>query len=161
MSEKTIYDACNDLITELNQYRTLSADEVLSAKIDHLVPIPFVTREEFEQYSDSITTNNIHNSIISSIDLRVLQYFLNKLITEKYPTLLNSFDETSLLTLGILIESWIAEYSTVDDDTSIGNEKDRDDNDFITDIYRDFEFREDDEGNEDYVQYQHEDDSDN
>ena len=41
-------------------------------------------------------------------------YYATQLILAKYPQLMNRFDETSMITLGLLIEQWVEEYLSGD-----------------------------------------------
>ncbi|KAL3233000.1 RNA polymerase I-specific transcription initiation factor RRN10 [Nakaseomyces bracarensis] len=115
--DRTVYDACNDLVLEHG--RPVSADEVLSDKLGNCVPVPFKTREELHQLSDVDRKQGvIHGDVVPRIDLRVLHYYATQLILAKYPQLMNTFDETCLITLGLLVEQWVEEFLKIDDDVS-------------------------------------------
>lgn len=108
--DRTVYEACSDLIVDYGTHK-VSADEVLTEKIDGLTPIPFKTREELEQASDKDRKDGLFTGqLIPSIDLRVLHYFATQLCLQRYPHLAESFDETSMLTLGLLVEQWVKDY---------------------------------------------------
>lgn len=116
--DRTVYEACSDLIVEYGT-RVVSADEVLAQKVSHLVPIPFKTREDLEADSGTDRADGLfEGELVPTIDLRVLHYFATQCIVQKYPHLVRSFDETSMITLGLLVEKWVKDYlvSQVDDD---------------------------------------------
>ncbi|AMD21902.1 HFR047Wp [Eremothecium sinecaudum] len=104
--DPNIYEACSDLIVKFKG--PVSADEVLAEKINHLVPIPLPSPEEIS----AITKGEVgaDYDLLPSIDLKVLHYFLTQLVVQKYPHLINCFDETSLIALGVLLEEWVQEY---------------------------------------------------
>ncbi|KAL6945421.1 hypothetical protein ACO0QE_002873 [Hanseniaspora vineae] len=141
----SVFKVCNDALFQDNQYTFKSFDEVLfdylndagvgvideldkeknkekgngkdkekgngedkdkeKEKTDssrRLIPLPVPVREgELEK---------------DSIDLTVLHYYLSKEILEKYPFLINKFDETSLLMIRMCIEQWIEEYLVKDEE---------------------------------------------
>ena len=139
----SVFKVCNDALFQDNQYTFKSFDEVLfdylndagvgvideldkeknkekgngkdkekgngkdkeQEKADpsrRLIPLPVPVREgELEK---------------DSIDLTVLHYYLSKEILEKYPFLINKFDETSLLMIRMCIEQWIEEYLVKDEE---------------------------------------------
>ncbi|CAR29454.1 hypothetical protein ZYGR_0AD01360 [Zygosaccharomyces rouxii] len=108
--DRTVYEACSDLIVDYGTHK-VSADEVLTQKVGGLVPIPFKTREELEIASDKDRKDGLFTGeLVPSIDLRVLHYFATQLCLQKYPHLTEAFDETSLLTLGLLVEQWVKDY---------------------------------------------------
>lgn len=110
LNKYTVYDACNGLI-KMSKNHIMSADELLSKKIDHILPIPFKSRNDLEQISEIDTQEGLYNGDLSpQIDLKVLHYFLTQLCLQRYPHLVNCFDETSLITLGLLVDQWIEEY---------------------------------------------------
>ncbi|CCC68524.1 hypothetical protein NCAS_0B04400 [Naumovozyma castellii] len=117
--DRNVYEACSDLITEFNTH-VISADEVLAEKVDHLVPIPFKTREDLQQAE---TDGLFSTDLLPNIDLRVLHYFATQLCLQRYPQLINTLEETSLITLGLLVEKWVQDYLTAHQD----NEDDGDD----------------------------------
>lgn len=102
MPDCNVYEACNDLIVK--NKRCVSADEMLAEKIHHLLPIPFLSRE------DLISKLGEKESLLPHIDLKVLHYFLTQMILQKYPHLINSFDESSLILIGLLVEYWVKDY---------------------------------------------------
>lgn len=115
--DHTVYDACNDLVLEHG--RPIGADEVLSDKLGNCVPVPFKTRQELHQLSDSDRRQGvIHGEVVPRIDLRVLHYYVTQLVLSKYPQLMNCFDESSLITLGLLVEQWVEEFLKVDEEVS-------------------------------------------
>lgn len=108
--DRTVYEACSDLIVEYGTH-LVSADEVLAQKVDNLVPIPFRTRENLNQASSTDRKNGLfEGELVPTIDLKVLHYFATQIIIQKYPHLVGSFDETSLITLGLLVEKWVKDY---------------------------------------------------
>lgn len=108
--DRTVYEACSDLIVDYGTHK-VSADEVLTQKVNGLVPIPFKTREELEQAGEKDKRDGLFTGeLVPSIDLRVLHYFATQLCLQKYPHLAESLDETSMLTLGLLVEQWVKEY---------------------------------------------------
>lgn len=110
LSKYTVYDACNSII-KVSKNHIMSADELLSKKIDHILPIPFKSRNDFEQISEIDRQEGLYNGDLTpQIDLKVLHYFLTQLCLQRYPHLTNCFDETSLITLGLLVDQWIEEY---------------------------------------------------
>lgn len=110
LSKYTVYDVCNGII-KVSRNHIMSADELLSKKIDHILPIPFKSRNDFEQISEIDRQEGLYNGDLTpQIDLKVLHYFLTQLCLQRYPHLTNCFDETSLITLGLLVDQWIEEY---------------------------------------------------
>lgn len=108
--DRNVYEACNDLITEF-QSHVVSADEILAQKINYSVPVPFLSRDDLNQYVAKDKQDGLfHGNIMPNIDLRVLHYFFTQLVLQRYPHLINCFDETSLITLGLLIEQWVDEF---------------------------------------------------
>lgn len=107
--DRSVYEACSGLVTQFNS--EVSADEVLSQKVNNLVPIPFKSRDELTVAARSNEEQGITSGeLIPQIDLKVLHYFATQLIVQKYPHLINCFDETSLMTLGLLVEKWVTDY---------------------------------------------------
>lgn len=114
----TIYEACSDLITEYGKH-VVSADEVLSQKVGELVPVPFKTREDLDIASSQDRKDGLfEGELVPRIDLRVLHYFATQLILQKYPHLVGALDETSLITLGLLVEKWVKDYLVSQEDQS-------------------------------------------
>ena len=110
--DTNIYEACNDLITEFQSHK-VSPDEILATKINHLVPIPFKTREDLQKDTENDKNEGLfHGELLPRIDLKVLHYFATQLCLQKYPHLINTMDETCMITLGLLVEQWIEEYLT-------------------------------------------------
>ena len=108
--DRNVYEACCNLITRFNIH-TVSADEVLSEKVDNLVPIPFKTREELEQVAERDRRDGLYQGeLMPKIDLKVLHYYATQLCLRKYPHLINRFDETSLITIGLLVEKWVKDF---------------------------------------------------
>lgn len=108
-----MYDACSDLILEHG--KAVSADEVLADRIGNCVPIPLKTRQELELLSRGDRAAGVFSGdVVPRIDLRVVHYYATQLILAKYPQLMNRFDETSMITLGLLIEQWVEEYLSGD-----------------------------------------------
>lgn len=108
--DRTVYEACSDLIVEFGTH-VVSADEVLAEKVDHLVPVPFKTREDLEADSAKDRAEGLfEGEIVPRIDLRVLHYFATQLIVQRYPHLVRCFDETSMITLGLLVEKWVRDF---------------------------------------------------
>lgn len=108
--ERTIYEACNDLVLEFGK-RPMSADEVLAQKIDHLVPVPFKSREELAADSEQDRKDGLfEGELVPRIDLRVLHYYATQCILQKYPHLVECFDESSMITFGLLVEKWVREF---------------------------------------------------
>ncbi|QLQ79589.1 hypothetical protein HG537_0C02360 [Torulaspora globosa] len=108
--DRTIYEACNDLIVEFGTH-PISADEVLAEKLDHLVPVVFKSREELAADSERDRAEGLfEGDLVPRIDLRVLHYFATQCIVQKYPHLVRCFDETSMITLGLLVEKWVKDY---------------------------------------------------
>ncbi|SMN21703.1 similar to Saccharomyces cerevisiae YBL025W RRN10 Protein involved in promoting high level transcription of rDNA, subunit of UAF (upstream activation factor) for RNA polymerase I [Maudiozyma saulgeensis] len=108
--DTSIYEACNDLVTEFHTHK-VSPDEILATKVSHTVPIPFKTREDLEKDTQADKDEGLfHGDILPRIDLKVLHYFATQLCLQKYPHLINAMDETSMITLGLLVEQWIEEY---------------------------------------------------
>lgn len=91
-----IYESCHDLVVGPNS-NVLAPDECLGSRLNHIVPIPLLTRDELM-------------GRLPTIDTKVLHYFLTQLILQRYPHLAESFDETSLITLSWLLEKWIQDY---------------------------------------------------
>lgn len=117
--DRTVFEACNDLIVEFGTH-VVSADEVLAEKVDHLVPIPFKTREDLEADSAADRADGLfEDELVPRIDLRVLHYFATQLIVQRYPHLIRCFDETSLITLGLLVEKWVKNYLTECEERSV------------------------------------------
>ncbi|CCE62439.1 hypothetical protein TPHA_0C02860 [Tetrapisispora phaffii CBS 4417] len=108
--DRNVYEACSDLIKRYKSY-TAGPDEVLAEKLDHLVPIPFLTREELEKVASNDRDQGLYTGeLIPSIDLRVLHYYATQLCLKKYPHLLNKFDDSSLISLGLLVEKWVKDF---------------------------------------------------
>lgn len=117
--DTNVYESCADLITEFHTHK-VSPDEILALKVNHLVPIPFKTREDLDQDTQDDRNDGLfHGSVVPRIDLKVLHYFATQLCLLKYPHLINTMDETSMITLGLLVEQWIEEYLT-----SLNNDQD-------------------------------------
>ncbi|SCV04023.1 LAMI_0H12816g1_1 [Lachancea mirantina] len=107
--DRSVYEACSDLITIAG--RKASADEILAQKIGNLVPIPFKSREDLEAVSRQDKKEGVYTGeLIPDMDLQVLHYFATQLIVQRYPHLINCFEETGLLTLGLLVEELVASY---------------------------------------------------
>lgn len=105
-----VYEAASDIITEFRTHK-VSADEILSRKLDYLVPIPFKTREDIRQETEADRKDGLfQGDVVPQIDLKVLHYFATQLCLLRYPHLINAFDETSLITLGLLVEQWVEDY---------------------------------------------------
>ncbi|KOH00821.1 Rrn10p [Saccharomyces eubayanus] len=118
--DRNVYEACSNIIKEFGTH-TVSADEVLAEKIDNVVPIPFKTREDLNTDAEKDRNEGVfEGNIVPDIDLRVVHYYATQLCLSKYPHLINAFDETSLVTLGLLIEKWVKDYliCTNTEDTS-------------------------------------------
>ncbi|KAK5781119.1 hypothetical protein RI543_001510 [Arxiozyma heterogenica] len=110
LNKYTVYDACNSII-KVSKNHIMPADELLSKKINHILPIPFKSRNDFEQISEIDKQEGLYTgNLAPQIDLKVLHYFLTQLCIQRYPHLINCFDETSLITLGLLVDQWIEEY---------------------------------------------------
>lgn len=110
LNKYTIYDACNGTIKEPLKH-ILSADELLSRRIDHILPIPFKARSELDQIAETDRADGLYRGeLMPKMDLRVMHYFLTQLCLQRYPHLVNCFDETSLITLGLLVDQWVEEY---------------------------------------------------
>lgn len=108
--DRTIYEACNDLIKEY-QHHTVSPDEILAIKTENLLPIPFKTREELSQIAQRDNDDGLYQGdLLPQMDLKVLHYFLTQLCLNRYPQLINSMDETSLITIGLLVEKWVQDF---------------------------------------------------
>ncbi|CCK71210.1 Rrn10p KNAG_0G01520 [Huiozyma naganishii CBS 8797] len=108
--DRNVYEACSDLVTEY-QTHTVSADEILASKINYLVPIPFKSREDLAADAAVDRLNGLfQGEIMPQLDLRVLHYFATQLCLQRYPQLIDCFDETSLITLGLLVEKWVEDY---------------------------------------------------
>ncbi|CCF56521.1 hypothetical protein KAFR_0B02230 [Kazachstania africana CBS 2517] len=108
--DRNVYEACNNLIKEFQTHK-ISADEILSQKVNHLVPIPFKSREDLDNAASQDRKEGLFKGdIIPRIDLKVLHYFVSQLCLLKYPQLVNSFDETSLITLGLLVEKFLEDF---------------------------------------------------
>lgn len=101
-----MYETCSDLICKFR--RPLSADEVLADKINHLVPVPLPSAEEISAIIRK--GSGKEEEQLPRIDLMVVHYFLAQLVIQKYPRLINCFDETSLIAIGIILEEWVEEY---------------------------------------------------
>ncbi|SCU83560.1 LAME_0C05622g1_1 [Lachancea meyersii CBS 8951] len=107
--DRSIYEACGELVEQYG--RKVSADEILSQKINNLVPIPFKSREDLELAAVADKEAGVFSGdLIPQIDLKVLHYYATQLIVQKYPHLINCFDETALITLGLLVEKWVNDY---------------------------------------------------
>lgn len=105
-----MYDACHGIIKEFGTHE-VTADELLSRRIDHRVPIPFKTRSELQQIAEKDHQDGLYRGdLMPEIDLKVLHYFLTQLCLQRYPHLVNCFDETSLIMLGLLVDQWVEEY---------------------------------------------------
>lgn len=128
--DTNIYEACNDLITEFQTHK-VSPDEILATKIDHSVPIPFKTREDLLKDTENDKNEGLfHGEILPRIDLKVLHYFATQLCLQKYPHLINTMDETCMITLGLLVEQWIEEYLTSMNSDNGTDEDEEEDNDY-------------------------------
>lgn len=104
-----VYDACDDIVIDSGS--KVSADEILAQKLDNAVPIPLLTRDELNQMVAKDREAGIfEGDLLPSIDLRAVHYFATQLCLRKYPHLMNALDETSLITLGLIIERWVQEY---------------------------------------------------
>ena len=122
--DTNIYEACNDLITEFQTHK-ISPDEILATKINHSVPIPFKTREDLIKDTENDKNEGLfHGEVLPRIDLKVLHYFATQLCLQKYPHLINTMDETCMITLALLVEQWIEEYLT-----SMNSDSDTDEED--------------------------------
>ncbi|SCU99883.1 LANO_0F04170g1_1 [Lachancea nothofagi CBS 11611] len=107
--DRSVYEACSDLVEQYG--RKVSADEILSQKINNIVPIPFKSREDLELAAIADKREGVYSGdLIPQIDLKVLHYYATQLIVQKYPHLINCFDETALITLGLLVEKWVDDY---------------------------------------------------
>lgn len=107
--DRSVYEACSDLVEQFG--RKVSADEILAQKVSNLVPIPFKSREDLELAALGDKQEGIYSGELAPrIDLKVLHYYATQLIVQKYPHLINCFDETALLTLGLLVEKWVEDY---------------------------------------------------
>ncbi|SCU81579.1 LAFA_0C05930g1_1 [Lachancea sp. 'fantastica'] len=107
--DRTVYEACAE---QVEQYgRKVSADEILSQKVNNMVPIPFKSREDLELAAMADKQEGVFSGdLMPQIDLKVLHYYATQLIVQKYPHLVNSFDETALITFGLLVEKWVNDY---------------------------------------------------
>lgn len=118
--DRTVYEACSDLIVEFGTH-VVSADEVLAEKVDHLVPVPFKTREDLDADSAKDRADGLfEGEVVPRMDLRVLHYFATQLIVQRYPHLVRCFDETSMITLGLLVEKWVKDYLSEYDSGRVG-----------------------------------------
>ncbi|SCU91339.1 LADA_0F09362g1_1 [Lachancea dasiensis] len=107
--DRSIYEACSDLVEHFG--RKVSADEILSQKVNNLVPIPFKSREDLELAASADKRDGVYTGdLMPQIDLKVLHYYATQLVVQKYPHLINCFDETALVTLGLLVEEWVCDY---------------------------------------------------
>lgn len=112
--DRSVYEACNDLVESYG--RKVSADEILSQKTNNLVPIPFKSREDLELAAQADKEDGVYSGeLMPLIDLKVLHYYATQLVVQKYPHLINCFDETALITLGMLVEKWVEDYLTAAD----------------------------------------------
>lgn len=110
--DTNVYEACNNQVTEFRTHQ-VSPDEILAQKVDHMVPIPFKTREDLEQDTRADREEGLfQGDIMPRIDLKVLHYFATQLCLQRYPHLINNMDETCMITLGLLVEQWVEEYIT-------------------------------------------------
>ncbi|SCW04348.1 LAFE_0H11562g1_1 [Lachancea fermentati] len=117
--DRSVYEACGDLISELG--RKVSADEVLQQKVGNLVPIPFKSRDELELAAHHDKEDGVYTGeLVPQVDLKVLHYFATQLIVQKYPHLINCFDETALITLGLMIEKWVEDFLKAGDAVQAG-----------------------------------------
>lgn len=91
-----LFEACHNLVAGPNG-SILAPDECLGSRLNHVVPIPLLTRDELQ-------------GRLPSVDTKVLHYFFTQLILQRYPYLIKSFDETSLITLAWLMEKWVRDY---------------------------------------------------
>lgn len=108
--DRTIYEACHGLIKEF-QHHTISPDEILATKTDNLLPIPFKTRDELSEIAKLDNDEGLYQGeLLPHMDLKVLHYFLTQLCLNRYPQLINSMDETSLITIGLLVEKWVQDF---------------------------------------------------
>lgn len=118
--DRTVYEACNDLVVEFGTH-VVSADEILAEKVDHLVPIPFKSREELAADSEKDRGEGLfEGDLVPRIDLRVLHYFATQCIVQRYPHLVRCFDETSMITLGLLVEKWVRDYLVAEGEVGPG-----------------------------------------
>ncbi|CEP63083.1 Rrn10p LALA0_S07e02014g [Lachancea lanzarotensis] len=107
--DHSIYEACAELVEQYG--RKVSADEILSQKVNNMVPIPFKSREDLELAAMADRQEGVFSGdLMPQIDLKVLHYYATQLIVQRYPHLINSFDETALITLGLLVEKWVTDY---------------------------------------------------
>lgn len=110
--DTNVYEACNSQVTEFRTHQ-VSPDEILALKMDHLVPIPFKTREDLERDTRADREEGLFTGeVMPRIDLKVLHYFATQLCLQRYPHLINTMDETCMITLGLLVEQWVDEYLT-------------------------------------------------
>ncbi|CUS21204.1 LAQU0S02e08416g1_1 [Lachancea quebecensis] len=107
--DRSVYEACSDLVEQYG--RKVGADEILSQKVNNQVPIPFKSREDLELAALDDKQEGIYSGELAPrIDLKVLHYYATQLIVQKYPHLINCFDETALVTFGLLVEKWVEDY---------------------------------------------------
>ncbi|AET38088.1 Rrn10p Ecym_2354 [Eremothecium cymbalariae DBVPG len=105
--DPNVYEACSDLIYKF--HGPSSADEVLADKVNHLVPVPLPSAEEIESAArEELETDE---EVLPHMDLKVLHYFLTQLVVQKYPHLINCFDETSLIAVGMMVEELVQQYA--------------------------------------------------
>ncbi|CAL9733561.1 RNA polymerase I-specific transcription initiation factor Rrn10p [Monosporozyma servazzii] len=110
LDKYTIFDSCNGTIKDSGKH-VVSADELLSHKVNHELPIPFKTLADLDQIAERDREDGLYRGeLMPQMDLKVLHYFLTQLCLQRYPHLVNSFDETSLITLGLLVDQWVEEY---------------------------------------------------
>ncbi|CDO95891.1 unnamed protein product [Kluyveromyces dobzhanskii CBS 2104] len=96
MSSSNVYKASHNLVKGPNG-TVISPDECLGLRLNHIVPVPLLTRDELQKR-------------LPSLDTKVVHYFLTQLILQRYPQLAKRFDETSLIAISWLLEKWIADY---------------------------------------------------
>ncbi|AAS53551.1 AFR180Cp [Eremothecium gossypii ATCC 10895] len=104
--DRNVYEACSDLIR--SHHGVASADEVLGEKIGHQVPVPVPAAEEVELAAKAELEAG--DNVLPHMDLKVLHYFMTQLVVQKYEHLVGCFDETALVTLGLIVEEWVREY---------------------------------------------------
>ncbi|CCD23334.1 Rrn10p NDAI_0B02990 [Naumovozyma dairenensis CBS 421] len=120
--DRNVFEACSDLVTEFHTHK-VSADEILAEKIGNIVPIPFKTRDELQDVSLRDEEDGLFKGdLIPNIDLKVVHYFATQLCLRRYPHLINSFDESSLITLGLLIEKWVQDYLVANNKNSMSTD---------------------------------------
>ncbi|CAG98355.1 Rrn10p [Kluyveromyces lactis] len=100
-----VYEASHNLVKGPNG-SILSPDECLGLRLNHIVPIPLLTRDELQ-------------TRLPTIDTKVVHYFLTQLILQRYPHLVKRFDETSLITISWLLEKWIEDYLVLPETGSV------------------------------------------